>query len=161
LFDVANRAELVHVVHIVWNYDLDYWIDGGRTKGLCAATMTTTVRDRNDGKAWDAGEIADLENSLAFGRTIEEAAEFLCRSGTIDDVRRKANELGLVYRRAPLPPPVPTKANTATRLYQIDANTWGVEFDFDDGSKQAVSVGPRPIAELTARDRTGDLVPIT
>jgi hypothetical protein len=36
----------------------------------------------------------------------------------------------------------------------------GVEFDFDDGSKQAVAVGPRPIAELTARDRVGDQAPI-
>jgi hypothetical protein len=120
----------------------------------------TTVRDMNDGKAWDAGEIADLENSLAFGRTIEEAAEFLCRSGTIDDVRRKADELGLAYRSAPLPPAVPTKAITATRLYQMDAGTWGVEFDFDDGSTQAVPVGPRPLTELTARDRIGDQVPI-
>jgi hypothetical protein len=111
----------------------------------------------NDGKAWDAGEIADLENSLAYGNTIEEAAVFLCRSGTIDDVRRKADELGLAYRIAPLPPPVPTRAIT---LYQIDAETWGVEFSFDDGSQQAVSVGPRPLAELTARDRIGDQVPI-
>jgi len=114
----------------------------------------------NDGKAWDAGEIADLENSLAYGNTIEEAAVFLCRSGTIDDVRSKADELGLAYRSAAVPPPVPTRAVTATRLYQIDAETWGVEFSFDDGSQQAVSVGPRPLAELTARDRIGDQVPI-
>ena len=118
------------------------------------------LRDMNDGKEWDEGEIADLENSLAYGRTIEEAAIFLCRSGTIDDVRRKADELGLAYNSAPLPPPVPTKAITATGLYQIDADTWGVEFSFDDGSKQAVSVGPRPLAELTARDRVGDPVAI-
>jgi hypothetical protein len=75
--------------------------------------MVSAVRDMNDGKAWDAGEIADLENSLAYGNTIEEAAVFLCRSGTIDDLRRKADELGLAYRSAPLPPPVPTRAITA------------------------------------------------
>jgi hypothetical protein len=34
----------------------------------------------NDGKPWDAGEIADLENSLTYGSTIEEAAVLLCRS---------------------------------------------------------------------------------
>ncbi len=42
----------------------------------------TPLRDINNGKEWDAGEIADLKNSLAYGVTIEEAAEFLCRSGT-------------------------------------------------------------------------------
>lgn len=29
--------------------------------------------------------------------TIEEAAGHLCRSGTVDDVRRKARELGLIH----------------------------------------------------------------
>jgi hypothetical protein len=33
------------------------------------------------------------------GGTIEDAAKHLCRSGTIDDVRRKAEELGLAYER--------------------------------------------------------------
>jgi hypothetical protein len=123
--------------------------------------MVPAVRDMNDGKEWDAGEITDLENSLSYGNTIEEAAVFLCRSGTIDDVRSKADELGLAYRSAPLlPPPVPTKAIAATRLYQVDTDTWGVEFDFDDGTTQAVSVGPRALAELTARDGISDQVPI-
>jgi hypothetical protein len=41
--------------------------------------------------------VRDLKLSLKAGNTIEEAASFLCRSGTVDDVRRKAEELGLKY----------------------------------------------------------------
>jgi hypothetical protein len=37
-------------------------------------------------------DVTDLKNSLTHGNTIEQAAIFLCRSGTIDEVRRKAEE---------------------------------------------------------------------
>jgi len=47
--------------------------------------------DVNDGKPGSE----DLKNSLAQGESIEEVAGFLCRSGTVDEVRRKAEELGL------------------------------------------------------------------
>jgi hypothetical protein len=33
--------------------------------------------------------------SIEGGASIEDAAEFLCRPGSIDDVARKAHELGL------------------------------------------------------------------
>jgi hypothetical protein len=33
--------------------------------------------------------------AIEGGASIEDAAEFLCRSGSIDDVARKAHELGL------------------------------------------------------------------
>ncbi len=36
--------------------------------------------------------------AVRYGDTIEETAEFLFRSGTIDEVRRKAEELGLSYK---------------------------------------------------------------
>ena len=54
--------------------------------------------DANDGKEWSDADIWDLKNSLAQGRSIEEVTEFLCRQGTPDDVRHKADELGLKYR---------------------------------------------------------------
>jgi hypothetical protein len=54
--------------------------------------------DANDGKPWTEIDIEDLAAALRSGDTIEDAAEFLCRSGTIDDVRRKAEELGLSYK---------------------------------------------------------------
>jgi len=44
-------------------------------------------------------DVEDLKAALKSGDTIEEAARHLCRSGTVDDVRRKAEELGLKYTR--------------------------------------------------------------
>jgi hypothetical protein len=54
--------------------------------------------DANDGKHWSEMDVRNLMASLRCGDTIEEAAERLCRSGTIDEVRRKAEELGLKYK---------------------------------------------------------------
>jgi hypothetical protein len=51
--------------------------------------------DLNDGKPWSEMDLWDLKNSLAQGESIQEVAGFLCRSGTVDEVRRKAKELGL------------------------------------------------------------------
>ena len=55
-------------------------------------------KDLHDGDPWSEMAIRDLRDALGQGDSIETAAEFLCRSGTVDDVRRKANELGLAYR---------------------------------------------------------------
>jgi hypothetical protein len=52
------------------------------------------IQDINDGKPWSEMDVFDLRHSLAYGRSIEEVAGFLCRSGTVE-VRRKAEELGL------------------------------------------------------------------
>jgi hypothetical protein len=54
------------------------------------------IQDTNDGKSWSEMDLFDLRNSLAYGRSIEEVAGFLCRSGTVEEVRRKAEELGLL-----------------------------------------------------------------
>jgi hypothetical protein len=53
------------------------------------------IQDINDGKRWSKMDLFDLRNSLAYGRSIEEVAGFLCRSGTVEEVKRKAEELGL------------------------------------------------------------------
>jgi len=53
------------------------------------------MRDRNDGKSWSEMDEPDLISSLERGDSIEEAAAFLCRSGTVEDVAAKALELGL------------------------------------------------------------------
>jgi hypothetical protein len=42
--------------------------------------------------------IADLHAAVESGSTPEEAAGHLCRSGTVDDVKLKAAELGLKWR---------------------------------------------------------------
>jgi hypothetical protein len=56
-------------------------------------------RDINDGAEWSEMDIADLKSAVAYGRSLEEVAEFLCRSGTPLDVDAKAKELGLTWRR--------------------------------------------------------------
>jgi hypothetical protein len=55
--------------------------------------------DTNDEKPWNDMDIRDLRASLEHGSTLEEAASFLCRAGTVEEVRKKADELGLTYRR--------------------------------------------------------------
>jgi hypothetical protein len=39
-------------------------------------------------------DLSDLQNMLARGGSIEDAAIFLCRTGTQDDVRRMAETMG-------------------------------------------------------------------
>lgn len=53
--------------------------------------------DINDGEPWTEMDIRDLTAALNSGDTIEDAAQHLCRSGTVGDVRRKAEEIGLSY----------------------------------------------------------------
>jgi hypothetical protein len=55
------------------------------------------MKDTYDGDPWTEMDVEDLTEALKSGDTIEDAAEFLCRSGTVDEVRRKAEELGLSY----------------------------------------------------------------
>ena len=60
--------------------------------------VVATKSDIYDGDPWTGMDIRDLAAALRSGSTIEDAAQHLCRSGTIDEVRRKADELGLKYK---------------------------------------------------------------
>jgi len=51
-------------------------------------------RDTNDHKEWSDMDFEDLRNILARGGSIEDVAIFLCRGGTEDQVRKKAEEMG-------------------------------------------------------------------
>ena len=51
--------------------------------------------DIYDDAEWTAMDIEDLRAAIEHGRSIEEAAEFLCRAGTVDEVARKAKGPGL------------------------------------------------------------------
>jgi hypothetical protein len=51
--------------------------------------------DIYDGAEWTEMDICDLRAEIEAGRSIEEAAEFLCRADSVDDVARKCAELGL------------------------------------------------------------------
>jgi hypothetical protein len=57
--------------------------------------------DIYDGAPWTEMAIDDLRAAVEHGNTPEEAAGHLCRSGTVDDVKRKAAELGLQWRTVP------------------------------------------------------------
>jgi hypothetical protein len=54
--------------------------------------------DIYDGADWTEMDIEDLKSEIEHGRSIEEAAQFLCRADSVDDVARKARELGLLAR---------------------------------------------------------------
>jgi hypothetical protein len=51
--------------------------------------------DIYDGAEWTAMDVEDLRTEIEHGRSIEEAAQFLCRADCVDEVRRKAKELGI------------------------------------------------------------------
>ena len=44
-------------------------------------------------------DIDDLKAAIEHGTSVEVVTEFLCRSGSVDDVKRKAKELGLVPKK--------------------------------------------------------------
>ncbi|MEA2910473.1 MAG: hypothetical protein QOJ15_2554 [Bradyrhizobium sp.] len=43
-------------------------------------------------------DIDDLKAAIENGSKVEDVAEFLCRSGSVDEVRQKCEELGLKNR---------------------------------------------------------------
>jgi hypothetical protein len=49
-----------------------------------------------DGADWTGMDIEDLRAEIEAGHSIEEAAQFLCRADSIEEVERKARELGLL-----------------------------------------------------------------
>jgi len=59
------------------------------------------IIDVYDGQPWSEMDIEDLTAALRSGSTMEDAAKHLCRSGTVEDVRRKAEELGLLTKEKP------------------------------------------------------------
>jgi hypothetical protein len=56
--------------------------------------------DIYDGAPWTEEDVEDLKAAIGHRRSVEEAAEFLCRSGSVADVEQKCREPGL----APHPP---------------------------------------------------------
>ena len=50
--------------------------------------------DIYDGEPWTEMDIEDLTAAMKHGSTIEDAATHLCRSGIVDDVRRRPKSLG-------------------------------------------------------------------
>jgi hypothetical protein len=51
--------------------------------------------DIYDGADWTEMDIEDLKAAIEGGATVQQAADLLCRSDSVDDVARKCDELGL------------------------------------------------------------------
>jgi hypothetical protein len=71
--------------------------------------------DIYDGADWTEMDIEDLRAAIECGATIQEAADLLCRSDSVDDVARKCEELGLK------PTSLPDCAMTADQHLILDA----------------------------------------
>jgi hypothetical protein len=71
--------------------------------------------DIYDEAEWTEMDIEDLRAAIEGGATIQEAADLLCRSDSVDDVARKCEELGLK------PTSLPDCAMTADRQLILDA----------------------------------------
>jgi hypothetical protein len=56
------------------------------------------IRDVNDDKPWSQLDLRELRHALAWGESIQEAAHLLGRSGTLSEVKLKAEELGLLSK---------------------------------------------------------------
>jgi hypothetical protein len=52
--------------------------------------------DIYDGEPWSEMDIEDLRAELEHGSSIEEAAQFLCRADSVEEVERKARGLGVI-----------------------------------------------------------------
>jgi ATP-dependent DNA ligase len=68
-----------------------YWVQ----VHLRDAAVKVFTRRGND---WTEMDIEDLNAEIESGRSIEEAAQFLCRADSVDEVARKCEELGLKPR---------------------------------------------------------------
>jgi hypothetical protein len=67
-------------------------------KGPAGTLLMAVKIDIYDSEPWTEMDVEDLTAALRSGDTIEDAAKHICRSGTVEDVRRKAEELGLSYK---------------------------------------------------------------
>ena len=97
--------------------------------------------------------------ALEHGDTIEEAAQHLCRSGTLPEVRRKARELGLTWARHIPSRPMPTHKITAAYVLSRPDGYW-MGFEFDDDTTYAERAASKEQAEFDTRDRIGDDVSV-
>jgi len=60
----------------------------------------------------------------------------------------------------PLPTPVPTRKITKAEVVALGAEHYGVAVEYDDGHKETIEAATREAAELAAKDKVGELVPI-
>jgi hypothetical protein len=112
--------------------------------------------DVHDHDPWSEADVSDLKESLEHGASIEEAAQHICRAGTLLAVQRKADELGLKYESRPVAP-APVRIITKAEVVLRDGYYWAA-FEFDDGSRWSEPSTSKLQAEFETRDRIGDAV---
>jgi hypothetical protein len=61
--------------------------------------MSDREPNLNEGKPWSEMDLVDLRNAIGFGRSVEDIADFLCRSE--HEVRQKIAELEANATRGP------------------------------------------------------------
>jgi|ERR1700704_117812 hypothetical protein len=103
-----------------------------------SSPVTDVNVDINDGTEWTEMDLRDLRSSLEHGDSIEKVTEFLCRQGTPDEVRRKAEELGLTYRTEPPRPPLRIRTITKADVVPFEGARFAVAYEFDDGKRLTV-----------------------
>jgi hypothetical protein len=116
----------------------------------------TEKLDVHDRDPWSEADVEDLQVSLAAGASIEEAAAHISRAGTLPDVQRKADELGLKYESRPVAP-APLRIITKAEVLLHEGYYW-VAFEFEDGSKWSAPAESKLQAESQTRNRIGDVV---
>lgn len=70
-----------------------------RGPAMASGFVYSPDHDIYDGAPWTEEDLAELRRVIGRGGSIEDAAELICRQGTIDEVRAKAEELGLTVRK--------------------------------------------------------------
>jgi hypothetical protein len=63
----------------------------------------SALRDIYDGEPWSEMDIEDLKGAVAYGSSLQETAEFLCRSGAPPDVAAKVQGAWLTWQAGGLP----------------------------------------------------------
>jgi hypothetical protein len=89
---------------------------------------------------------------VAYGRSLEETAEFLCRSGTPFDVAARAKELGLTWQPR-------TRADAiSAKVVRWEGDRLGVNYVFADGYELAHPISDEDGAPLARLAQAGKLV---
>lgn len=94
------------------------------------------MADLNDGKLWSDMDVNDLRSAATYGRTLEETAEFLCRSSSLDDVAAKAKDIGVFFRS-----PAAAAPSAVEVVRWEGSDGWGVSIIYSGGVRHAHRVG--------------------
>jgi hypothetical protein len=93
LLDVSRTCCQLNRPHVLALYDAT-----PEDRRLMTEFYYDPDHDTNDNEPWSEMDIDDLKASAESGDSLRDAAIFLCRTGTLEEVAKKAAELGLIFR---------------------------------------------------------------